>query len=374
MDNQSVYSTVLFCHKSHEGYIGGISICDNHIKEALTKCFENVLDFSFHAEPESYQGNLLGLVKSKYRRITNHFDDDVYQDIINHIEYPEKTIVFISYSTYGFLEKRLRKQYPTIRISTFFHNIEYNSWLKIWRRFKHKAVLVRLLTYYVHEKLVSHYSDDIIVLNKRDELLFRKYYSKKKDVCILPFTLSDRCKDIKIVQHKNKLRLLFVGTYFYGNVEGIRRFVTGVMASVDADFYVVGNKMEKLKEELSPLTDVHYIGRVTDEELDWYYRTSDILIAPIVEGGGMKTKVVEAIMYGCPVIGTKEAFEGFEEFLDFIGICSDNISNYKQYISLFDEQRDLLYEKSLQARRVYEEHYNNERSVEILSSLYQKKN
>lgn len=176
------------------------------------------------------------------------------------------------------------------------------------------------------------------------------------------------------IHNIDKLKLLFVGTYFYGNVERIRGFVTGVMPSVDADFYVVGNKMDKLKDEMYPLPNVHYIGRVTDEELDWYYRTSDILIAPIVEGGGMKTKVVEAIMYGCPVIGTKEAFEGFEEYLDFIGLCSDNISDYKQYISLFDEQRDLLYEKSLQARRVYEEHFTNERSVEILSSLYQKKN
>ena len=373
MENKINYSTVIFCHKSHEGYIGGLSICDNHILDALNLCFERVLEFSFNKEPESGQGNFISLIYPKIRRITNHYDDNVYQEIVNHIDCPEKTIVFFSHSLYGFLIRRLKKNYPTVRISTFFHNEEYDFYLKIWKRSsKNLGKFVNLISYYIHEKLASLYSDDIIMLNKRDETIFQKYFGKRES-CILPFTLPDRCKDIKIVHQTNRLKLLFVGTYFYGNVEGVKRFVTEVVPFVDADFYVVGNKMDQMKDEMPSMSNVYYIGRVTDEELDMYYRNSDILIAPIVEGGGMKTKVVEAIMYGCPVIGTKEAFEGFEEYLDLIGFRSDIISDYKQYIDTFDTQRDLLYKMSTQARHVYEEHFTNEESVKILSSLYDKK-
>lgn len=372
IEETKFYSTVIFCHKSHDGYIGGLSICDNHILEALSHCFERIFEFSFNKEPESGQGNLFSLAVSKYRRITNHYDDNVYDDIVSHIEHPENTIVFVSHSLFGFMERRLKRSYPTVRVSTFFHNEEYESYLKMnWKHSKNLGHFVNLISCYIHEKLVSMYSDDIIMLNKRDENLFHKYYGKR-EVCILPFTLPDRCKDIVIAQNQNSLKLLFVGTYFYGNSEGVKRFVTEVMPFVEADFYVVGNKMDKLKDEIPSMPNVHYIGRVTDEELDRYYRSSDILIAPIVEGGGMKTKVVEAIMYGCPVIGTKEAFEGFEEHINHIGFCSDIISDYKQYIDLFNSQRDLLYKTSIQARQVYEKHFTNEKSVEILSSLYER--
>jgi len=372
METKINYSTVLFCHKSHEGYIGGLSICDNRILDALNMCFERVLEFSFNVDPEPGQGSFLSLILPKIRRITNHYDDNVYQEIVNHIDCPEKTIVFVSHSLYGFLERRLKKKYPTVRISTFFHNEEFDSYLKQWKRCsKNYVKFMNLISYYVHEKLVFIYSDDIIMLNKRDETIFQKLYGKR-DICILPYTLPDRCKDIEIKKRSNRLVLLFVGTYFYGNVEGVKRFVTEVMPFVDADFYVVGNKMDLMKDELPSMPNVYYIGRVTDEELDMYYRNSDIFIAPIIEGGGMKTKVVEAIMYGCPVIGTKEAFEGYEDFLDLIGFRSDIISDYKQYIDTFDTQRDLLYKISIQARHVYEDHFTNEKSVKILSSLYKK--
>jgi glycosyltransferase involved in cell wall biosynthesis len=371
MEKNRIYSTIIFCHKSHDGYIGGLSICDNHILEALSHCFERVIEFSFNKKPESVQGSLFSLAVKKIERITNQNDDNVYNEIVNHIRIPEETIVFFSHSTYGFLERRIRRMYPTVRISTFFHNEEFEVYLKIWRRVKNLGTTVNLLSYYVYERMVSKYSDDIIMLNKRDEKQFQKYFGKRK-VCILPFTLPDRCKDIVIAQNQNRLKLLFVGTYFWGNVEGVKRFVTEVMSFIDADFYVVGNKMDLMKDEMPSMPNVHYIGRVTNEELDRYYRSSDILIAPIVEGGGMKTKVVEAIMYGCPVIGTKEAFEGFEEFLNLIGFCSDNIKDYKQYIEAYDTQRDLLYKTSIQARQVYEEHFTNAKSIDILNSLYNK--
>jgi glycosyltransferase involved in cell wall biosynthesis len=50
------------------------------------------------------------------------------------------------------------------------------------------------------------------------------------------------------------------------------------------------------------------IGQV-DEVAEFYDRV-DVVLAPIARGGGMKVKVVEAMMNGVPVVTTKHAKEG----------------------------------------------------------------
>ena len=47
------------------------------------------------------------------------------------------------------------------------------------------------------------------------------------------------------------------------------------------------------------------------DDLGEYYRNCDVVIAPIFEGSGMKTKTTEALMWGKYIIGTNESFCGF---------------------------------------------------------------
>ena len=54
---------------------------------------------------------------------------------------------------------------------------------------------------------------------------------------------------------------------------------------------------------------VELLGPVADVT-DFYDRT-DVALAPLTLGGGMKVKVVEALLHGCPVIATPFAVEGF---------------------------------------------------------------
>jgi hypothetical protein len=62
-------------------------------------------------------------------------------------------------------------------------------------------------------------------------------------------------------------------------------------------------------EHLEASSDISIIGSVDD--LDDYYSQIDVALAPIRLGGGVKVKIIEALMYRRPVLATPYALDGF---------------------------------------------------------------
>lgn len=53
------------------------------------------------------------------------------------------------------------------------------------------------------------------------------------------------------------------------------------------------------------------VGNVSN--VNYYYENADIVIAPLFDGGGMKSKTVEALSFGKIFVGTEESLFGFWE-------------------------------------------------------------
>ena len=104
---------------------------------------------------------------------------------------------------------------------------------------------------------------------------------------------------------------LFVGGEFYANRAGISWFVKHVVPRIKIKICIVGRGFEHFRSELQIDGKVEVVGSV--ENLGQWYRNAHFVIAPIFDGSGMKTKVAEALMYGKRIIGTPEAFSGYEE-------------------------------------------------------------
>jgi polysaccharide biosynthesis protein PslH len=62
-------------------------------------------------------------------------------------------------------------------------------------------------------------------------------------------------------------------------------------------------------EQLDTSSDISIMGRV--EDLADYYSQIDVALAPIRLGGGVKVKIIEALMYRRPVLATPYALDGF---------------------------------------------------------------
>ena len=77
----------------------------------------------------------------------------------------------------------------------------------------------------------------------------------------------------------------------------------------DVTLTIVGKHMENL---FSDIPGVNCTGWISDEELERLYRTSRVAVFPLRYGAGVKGKVMEAMAWGLPVVGSEVAFEGLK--------------------------------------------------------------
>jgi len=120
-----------------------------------------------------------------------------------------------------------------------------------------------------------------------------------------------------------------------------------------------------------------YLGRniiVKDfvENLSDVYQESKIMIAPVVKGSGMKIKVIEALSYKKPIIGTDIAFEGINIEDGINGIVANTIDEFSNaVINLLDDKSKikLLKEK---AYLLYQEEHSFESCVNLLQKIVEK--
>lgn len=287
--------------------------------------------------------------------------------IIEIIKKNKYDLIFLDSSLFGFLCEKIKLNFPTIKIITFFHNIEYN-YSKEMARLKKKIHYLTWIVSYLNEKKVIKNSDKIIVLNKRENEELERIYKRKSDY-ILPLSFKDEFNKEKIINN-NKLNYLFLGTNFYANYEGIKWFVNNVMSELDGELYIVGKDFEKVKKELEILPNIKVIGTV-DKTEDWYYKIP-IVISPIFSGSGMKTKTAEALMFGKYIFGTTEAFEGYELEYDKVGgLCN----NKEEFIKKIKNQNKKILTESFNnySREEYLKKYSWEqtknRIEEILNEI-----
>jgi len=220
-------------------------------------------------------------------------------------------IVHVDRSVFGILAKALKDAGYKGKIITHFHNVEklyFND--KISKHVPFRGLLIGCAD--KNDAYACRYSDALLTLNQRDADCLQEFYGAKVQH-VIPISLPDKAvlptdKDEKTAP---KLRCLFLGSYFTPNNEGIVWFMQHVASEVDADIRIVGKGMSKLKAEQPELLgDIEVVSDAPD--LRPYLLWADAMILPIFSGSGMKVKTCESLMYGKNIIGTDEAFEGYE--------------------------------------------------------------
>lgn len=273
-------------------------------------------------------------------------------------------IIWIDGSFYGVLAKELKDNGYRGRIITFFHNIE---------KFFRKRTLIESILYPLYngplvrsEKDAINYSDILIALTDRDAAYMYKI-RPDAHVVLLPSSMKDTFVDKdgyaqRASRSTGMLNLLFVGSYFYANINGISWFIDKVLPFVNARLTVVGANMDKLPYVNTDKLQIH--GFVKD--LGEYYRRNDAVIAPIFEGSGMKTKTTEALMWGKYIIGTDESFCGF--LMDSsVGTKCRTENDFIECINTLSEHG--LNRFNIPSRDLYKKNYSMEHSMDIIKKV-----
>jgi glycosyltransferase involved in cell wall biosynthesis len=94
-------------------------------------------------------------------------------------------------------------------------------------------------------------------------------------------------------------------------------------------------------------------------------------VAPIFDGSGMKTKVAEAMMHGKKVVGTPEAFSGYEDVVAQAGwVCSSPDEFLK---AMAEAQANIVQAFDAELRCLYLNHYSFDAARAQLSRIMEER-
>jgi glycosyltransferase involved in cell wall biosynthesis len=312
---------------------------------------EQLVLFELPHRPLYGAGSVLGAFKGHI----DGLDENIIASALQVIQFEKVSKVIVDGSNLGAFAKHLKKRLSHISVTTFFHNVEARFFLGSLRQQKTLRALAVLVVNYLAERRAVRFSDQIICMSQRDSGLLQKLYGRAA-THLSPMALQDKMPIIFDQCYKPQLEkfALFVGGIFYANRAGITWFVKHVVPRIDIKIYIVGRGFEAFKSELEIEGKVQVVGAV-DNLADWY-RDAHFVIAPIFDGSGMKTKVAEALMFGKKIIGTPEAFSGYEDVVNRAGWCCATVDDFVAAISCAKREIKVPFDQEL--RQLYEELYS----------------
>ena len=316
---------ILYITKLEKGNIGA----DMHCK-ALCDIFGRENVFFINLSPTERERRLKNYISyGKYKTVLDRvhrwmqgnmmfISNDIISEICEVINSNAIKTVFIEDSVFGNLVKKIKKNCKECKVLSFYHDVKadlYKQWMDNERTLKSKIeYTIGIRQEYVNQK----YADINIVFNERDAKKYQVYYGKRPEAIIpLPAPVPSISHGImdSITAKDDKKHILFVGKKYYPNLVGFKWFVDNVLPSLTDNIQVdvVGRGLEELRNEYSD-PRINVIGGV--DSLNPYYENADIVIAPLFDGGGMKSKTVEALSFGKIFVGTEESLFGFWEEMD----------------------------------------------------------
>ncbi len=306
-------------------------------------------------------------------------------------------IVFIDRSLFGIVAKQLKEAGYQGRIMVYFHNVETIYFDAKLGHIPGKSVFMRCVAR--NDAYSCRYADYVLAINGRDAQTLQTLYGRKADA-LISVSMADRLgetstedqsekpsvevqsgepraedrvgetseepsAETKPVMTRTRPRCLFLGTYFPPNNYGILWFVRNVLPHVDIEMLVVGKGMARLKAEAPELKDIEVVSDAPD--LRPYLEDADLMVLPIFSGSGMKVKTCESLMFGKNILGTREAFEGYEGDYDRIGAMCNSAEDFVAALQNFVSSPRPRF--NAYSRQLYLDHYSMQASAKAYGRL-----
>ncbi len=168
--------------------------------------------------------------------------------------------------------------------------------------------------------------------------------------------------------------ILFVGgMHWPPNAEAMRWFVGEVLPRVRAQipevrFCLVGKQPLRELRSAEGVTATGYV-----EDLEPYWKQSRLVVAPLLAGGGMRVKILDAWAHGLPVVSTSIGAEGliFENGENIL--IADSPLGFSEAILRILREPELAVKLGQRGRDWVESHYDWQHVYTAWDDIYQQK-
>jgi glycosyltransferase involved in cell wall biosynthesis len=151
-------------------------------------------------------------------------------------------------------------------------------------------------------------ADVVIGIQENESRFFRKLLGPSKIVLTVGHTV-----DPQPVPRPATADILFLGSPYTANVDGVRHFIEKSLPRIraaipSARLLVAGSICQVLRPGID---GVELVGEIA--EVKTAYARACVVINPVLAGSGLKTKTIEALAFGCPLVTTSCGAEGLDE-------------------------------------------------------------
>lgn len=279
---------------------------------------------------------------------------EIQQYIFNLLEnYKFDYILFDHFTAFAFINNY--ELLATIKKIYVAHNVE-SKVLK--DQYKHETNLFKKLFHYIEylktyqiEKMIFEIATGTIAISSEDHKILFESFSSKGWMQTIPEILPLKSK---LWQYRPKKNILFVGgTDYYPNHDAVCWMVFKLMPELlkldqEITLSIVGNSDNFEKGELP--SNVFFTGKISDEELDSLYQSSNLFISPVILGSGIKVKVLTALSYTIPLLCTKESMHG----IDYVSNQEEILFDRQSLMVTVQRVTELLNDEKSQQEMAYE--------------------
>lgn len=258
----------------------------------------------------AYNYRLLNILPTNKSKYGNPF---LYFTLRRIIRQTKSTHLLIEHPYFGWLAWLLKRSLP-ITLVVHSHNIEYMRSKSIGRWWW-KALKWYERWTYKKADIVFFISED----DKKHAVEELKIDSRKSHAITFGVEIKEIPNDIEICKEKIRTLynidtetkiLLFNGALYhhtnYDALSAILEHINPILLAQEIPYRIIvcGKGLPDFFNEVREYRDrnVIYAGFVDDITI--YFKAADIFLNPIISGGGVKTKAIEAIAMNCTVIST----------------------------------------------------------------------
>jgi glycosyltransferase involved in cell wall biosynthesis len=258
------------------------------------------------------------------------------------------------------------------------HNALWLLYERLWRTMKpgpRKRLLsrdCRLLKRY--EGRVCRQFDAVLAVSEQDKVSLEEAAGRSLDVTVIPIAIDT--DEVKVVRRDAEPgHILHIGTmYWPPNIDATKWFVQEVYPRIrqqrpDVQFDVVGSRPPA---ELLALNGTNQGINVTGyvEDPTPYQRQAAVMIVPLLAGGGMRVKILNALAEGIPIVSTTLGCEGIEVVPGRDILVGDTAGEFADQVLRVLNDPVLGRQLAANGRKLVEEVYDYRSACRPLDDVY----
>ncbi|MEO6850231.1 MAG: glycosyltransferase, partial [Mucilaginibacter sp.] len=207
--------------------------------------------------------------------------------------------------------------------------------------------------------------NEVWAISPEEEYLFKQFCTSK--VRLVPMMMDAPALSPK--PHNNrKYDLIYVGNDNTHNIDSIKWFFKEVYPLLVAglNICVIG----KINNHIADKNNVHKF--LFADSLEPFYNDSKIALCPMLEGTGVKVKVVEALAFGLPVVCTSHGTDGLPDKRDNGCLVSDSPVKFAENIKALLNDEALYAAQGKLAKATFNSSFSTEVGFEGLAQIFTK--